>query len=202
MTPKFNIAVNYVLENEGGLNTDKTDLGGITNFGISSKFIESLDDKYYLPTTAYSRGTRESKEIGTFYVLHVKQSFGIRHYIEYLTKESAKWIYQKYFWLPIYEKINNQDICNFIFDMHVQHGKRKTVELIQRAINAANDKRVLAIDGNFGNKTLEELNYYDNYYSRVKSCLIAVRESLFRCIVAHDKTQENKLEGWLKRCYR
>jgi len=187
MTSKFDAAFDYVIENEKGLNTDPTDRGGITNFGISEKFIEGFQ-LMLLPEDILST--------------HYETA---RSYVKCLTMEKAKIIYATYIWLPIYEKIENQDILNFIFDMTVQHGRNKAAELVQRAINANWRHRFIEVDGKFGPATLSEVNSHSNGYATMsvfRSCLIAVRESLFRCIAAHDKTQEDKLEGWLKRCYR
>lgn len=38
----FDTAVNYVLRNERGLNESKNDRGGITNFGISLRFLKTV----------------------------------------------------------------------------------------------------------------------------------------------------------------
>ena len=40
----FDTAVEFVLKNEGGLVENENDAGGITNFGISLRFLKSLDD--------------------------------------------------------------------------------------------------------------------------------------------------------------
>lgn len=200
----FENAVNYVLENEGGLSIDPTDHGGVTNFGISKKFIESLNDEEMLPIidknlindriiVPFNRDVRKCTIL----------DFGL--YIKELNPFHARIIYKKYFWLPIYEKIEDQHIADYIFDMHVQHGASKAAELVQRAINASCFNHAsLKLDGKLGHKTLAYINLFDLKVNleAFMSCLICVRESLFRCIVAHDKTQEDKLEGWLKRCYR
>ena len=39
----FDLAINYVLENEGGVVDDPNDPGGLTNFGISQKQYPDLD---------------------------------------------------------------------------------------------------------------------------------------------------------------
>jgi len=203
MTIKFDIAVNYVLENEKGLSTDKTDLGGITNFGISEKFLFNLKPKDELPIR-----TNDERKIAYLpvRVLFDQPSF-LKDYILYLSIERAKLIYKNYFWLPIYEEIDRQVICNYIFDMHVQHGPYKAAELVQRSLCASNEQiNYIKIDGQFGENTLSEINgYHFRQLCDLESfvrCLISSRESLFRCIAAHDKTQESKLEGWLKRCYK
>lgn len=193
---KFDDAFNYVIDNEKGLNTDPTDRGGITNWGISERFIESLMDDDLLPVHV-------SDEMYSFYRIFRGQKMypSIAEYIKDLTPELSKQIYQKYFWLPIYDQIENQDICNYIFDMTVQHGGSKAAEITQRAINAYKWSRFyIIIDGIIGNETISEINRCD--YMKLIPFMIAIRESLFLCIVAHDKTQEKFLDGWLKRCYR
>ena len=39
----FDSCVQYVLRHEGGLSQDKADPGGITNFGISLRFLREVD---------------------------------------------------------------------------------------------------------------------------------------------------------------
>ena len=41
----FNVAVDFVLENEGGLSENPKDTGGITNFGISLRFLRELPNE-------------------------------------------------------------------------------------------------------------------------------------------------------------
>lgn len=196
---KFDEAFYYVIKNEGNeLSTDPTDRGGVSKFGISSKFLSLIcTSNLVIPQYSVNKNIEwfESR------IMIVKE---IISYVKNLDIHLAKLIYEEYFWKTIYEKINDQDIINYIFDMHVQHGEHKAIELTQRAINACLQKRCLKIDGIIGKITLNYFNSscMDLNYHYFKSCLKAVRESLFRCIVAHDKTQENKLEGWLRRCYR
>lgn len=205
---KFDIAFDYVIENEGTkFVNDPTDRGGATKFGISEKFINGLkyDDLLIFevanskPTEFVSikKGDYLNIEHGSLYSYILQ----LTSYILQLTIEMAKWIYQKYFWLPIYDQIENQDICNYIFDMTVQHGKKKAAELTQRAVNAftlGTDN--LNIDGKFGTLTVAAVNKWGRV--NLMPLFIAVRESLFRCIVAHDKSQKKFLDGWIARCYR
>jgi lysozyme family protein len=208
---KFEDAFNYVIDNEKGLNTDPDDRGGVTNWGISERFICSLaGTDNTIPVSGENKKYNDEHTWWTTVDDLMDKLKGlddpIKSYIKSLDIIRTKLIYQKYFWLPIYDQIENQAICNYIFDMTVQHGKEKAAELVQRAFNAAIYLQELKIDGIFGNETLSNINDLSGGISAgghiLKCLLIAVRESLFRCIVAHDKTQEDKLEGWLKRCYR
>jgi len=197
---KFDIAFDYTIQYEGTkFVDDPDDEGGATKFGISEKFIKGLKDDDLLPVKIDKNRDPIWYKKGTEVIGHIKD------YIHDLTIELAKLIYQKYFWLPIYDQIENQDICNYIFDMHVQHGKKKAAELTQRAISAYLGNGSFKIDGIFGNETLSFINDFCFYNcdgtNIAKITLIAVRESFYRCIVAHDKSQEQFLGGWLKRAY-
>lgn len=200
---KFDIAFDYVIENEGAeFVDDPTDRGGATKFGISETFVDSLNGDEELPWE-WKCGIMEEGRI----VWDKVKSVDVTSYIKSMTIIQAKLIYQKYFWIPIYEQIEDQDICNYIFDMTVQHGKKKAAELVQRGIKAYLGKvSSFKIDGIFGDETLSFINdscfYHCDGVNIAKITLIVARESLFRCIVAHDKSQERFLEGWLKRCYR
>ncbi len=59
--------------------------------------------------------------------------------------------YQANFWTPMIAQINDQGVANWVFDKAVQAGMIQAVKLIQRAAGVHDD-------GNFGPKTLAEIN--------------------------------------------
>lgn len=126
----FDTAVTFVLANEGGLIEDASDPGGITNFGISLRFLTSLNQNYD-PT-----------------------------FVKLMTIDQAKLIYKNEFWAhnPYYQIIN-QRVCNYVFDAAVNMGPATAIKIVQRALWALNKQiNFVADDGILGAKTLDAIN--------------------------------------------
>src|SRR5260221_11253044 len=134
---EFEPAVEYVLQNEGGISRRLQDHGGNTNFGISTHLLNSMSAEK-------------------------QDAYGIRPNMNVmdLTLENAKSIYRGEFWnLAMYDKIRHQDQCNYIFDMAVNMGKVNAVKCSQRAIWAVlHEWEKLKDNGVLDNKTLSLLN--------------------------------------------
>ena len=165
------------------------DKGGATKFGINEKFISNLKLSQLLPSTKNSWLT--------CFQLFSEVPVSITEYIQDLTMDEAKMIYQKYFWFPVYEQIKNRDACDYIFDMTVNHGAHDAAIICQRASRAIM-RNNLKEDGIFGEITLEAINIYISDYFGAVMC---ERAGFMRCIVARDPSQKQFLEGWLKRAY-
>lgn len=128
---KFELAIDAVLKNEGGLSNHPLDSGQITNFGISFSFYKTI------------------KPDAT--VLDIKN----------LTSAQAIDLYEKYFWLPNkYNLITNQQVANKVFDMAVNMGAEMANKCLQRAIFASTGYN-LAQDGIIGPQTLGAVNRAD-----------------------------------------
>lgn len=135
-------AINFVLRNEGGLNEKiaERDPGGLTNHGISIRFLKSLDKEKLREYGIFEEVTEET--------------------IRSLTIDQAKKIYHGEFWtnLPL-DYVINQEHANYIFDMAVNMGIASATRCLQRAIWAVMRKwDFLDDDGIFGPKTLSYVN--------------------------------------------
>lgn len=176
-------AVTYLLNNEGGLEQNSNDSGGVTNYGISLRFLQSLSNsKKYLVFSEKINGED----------------------IKNLTIEQAKSIYYGEFWLHApFEKIINQDLCNYIFDMAVNMGISPAIKCLQRACWAVmHDMYILVDDGILGEKTLHIVNDFLGKFPELLSALRAERARYYRAIVASRPEQKIFLKGWLARTYR
>lgn len=172
---KFLDAFDYVMKYEGGLNEDFDDKGGITNFGISLKFLKETGDKYC-------------------------KDGNYEQYIRNMTIDQAKDIYHAEFWLEIYEEIFDTYARNYIFDMAVNHGHSTAHTLTQRSLMAIDF--LLDDDGIFGSTTLDAINCWTNEITcSLKSALKATRAQYYHCIVSHNPSQKKYLNGWLRRAY-
>lgn len=175
----FDIAVNYVIAKEGGLNIDQNDAGGITNHGISLRFLKSLTDarKYgFDPETINSDTIRD------------------------LTLTQAKGLYKGEFWNNApFERINNQNNANFIFDMAINMGIHPAIKSAQRACWAVKRKRnIIVDDGILGEKTIKMIN-------ECGVCLLPAMRSEragdYRVIIERNQSDLKFQDGWMNRAY-
>jgi lysozyme family protein len=102
---KFEDAVRVVLQHEGGFADNPNDPGGVTNYGISSRWLHSVG----LPCS--------------------------REDVLALTVERATELYREYWWDPQrFGDIADQTIATKCFDMAVNAGPRQANILLQRAL--------------------------------------------------------------------
>lgn len=177
---QFEIAIGFVLPREGGLSENPNDGGGITNYGISLRFLREID------------GNR-LKKYGIFEPITYQT-------IRDLTIEQAKLIYRGEFWESAsFGQIESQTLCNYIFDMCVNHGIAQGIKLVQRACwAAALTRNSIKDDGILGEKTLEAINSFDH---DLLSILVAIRASFCRLLGEIRPKDKVFLDGWLNRCY-
>lgn len=176
----FESALRFVLSHEGGLNENKSDRGDITNKGISLRFLKSL-----------------SLERLDLYEIKNLNENSVRN----ISDEQINMIYYHEFWLQApFAKIQNQILCNYIFDMAVNHGIEQATKLTQRAVWACQKKKdYIKDDGVLGSMTLQAINQCS---FMLLVALQAQRDGFYRRLVSLDPSQKEFLDGWLERCYK
>lgn len=176
----FESCLAYVLGHEGGLTKDKADPGGITNFGISLRFLREVPADNLKRAGIFGDVTEQT--------------------IIDLTQDQAAKIYNSEFWVKApYEKIMNGIIGKYIFDMAVHHGLSRATKIIQRACCAAQKtKDYVNDDGVFGKKTLAAVNYAS---FMLIPAMISERTGFMRQLVAVDPKLDVFLDGWLTRAF-
>lgn len=177
----FAPALQYMLLREGGLEESASDPGGITNHGISLRFLKSIAPErlrmYGVPIYVSAETIRE------------------------LTIEQARALYQGEFWdhAP-FSEINSQDIANYLFDACVNMGIAPGVKCLQRALWAARSNRTILVDdGILGAETLKQTNWTDSVL--LLSSLRSERGGEYRLIAQSHPAENNNLDGWLNRSY-
>ena len=130
--------------------------------------------------------------------------------IKNMTQEEAIEVYQIHIWKPIFAEIKDQDVCNYYFDMVVNHGYEEATKMLQRSLWAIHPETSksgnisgLPDDGGFGPKTLNEVNITQSG-SDDEELIIAMRATraqFFRGL-ASKPGQAQFLSGWLARAYR
>lgn len=129
---EFNEALKVLQPAEGGLSTDKDDPGGVTNWGISQRFLDTI-----IYVNPFGRQITNVTD---------------------LTKQDAAIIFDKHFWEPYpFADIQNQAVANVIFVALVNMSPKKCFKMVQKALNVIK-KDTVSVDGVFGNKTIAALN--------------------------------------------
>ena len=126
---KFDTAFLHLMDNEGFISNDPVDRGGATINGVASRYHLEW---YNIILKAYERGDKER---------------GLE-----LTKE----FYKVKFWNHLYNDIEDSSLAFRLFDFGVNAGVKKAVKIFQRSINLVNGKKLVTVDGVFGQNTLLE----------------------------------------------
>lgn len=172
--------MSYVLGHEGGLTKHPSDPGGITNMGISLRFLREVNED-------------NLKRIGIFGEVTEQTIID-------LTKEQAEKLYFSEFWIKApFDKVMNTNLGKYIFDMSIHHGLHQAVKIAQRACCSAQKmKDYVKDDGLFGSKTLQAVNQAS---FMLIPALISERTGFMRQLVAVNPKLDVFLDGWLSRAY-
>lgn len=175
----FAIALLTVLSHEGGLVNDRDDRGGITNYGVSLRYLQDtslLHPNNFAHFDFNNDGKIDGKDI------------------RLMSKDQASHLYEEYWWKKYgYGKIKSQIIATKMLDIAINMGHRQATIAIQRAIRATSGTKIEE-DGLLGPETIDAINKCDD-----KILLAAFRSeaaSIYRSIAT-----PKYLAGWLNRAY-
>ena len=88
----------------------------------------------------------------------VARSYGYKGHMRYLPYKIAQAIYKNNYWNKSKAgKINDQRICNYLFDTSVNCGVSTASRMLQRAFNSIS-KNKITVDGKIGPNTLRAIN--------------------------------------------
>ena len=113
--------------------------------------------------------------------------------IKNLTKEEAKDIYRRDYWVRNKVEELPENLRHIFFDMCVNQGRGTAVKILQRACNAKGAD--LAVDGGFGPGTKSAMETYKPSTDRVR----CYRLKHYYDLVNKKPEQERFLFGWFKR---
>jgi len=171
---EFSIAMKFVLKNEGGYVNHPKDPGGATNFGISLRFLRTLDKK-----------DGDINHDGVIDINDIKE----------MIIDDAVRLYKKYYWDAYnYGFIENQEIATKVFDICVTMNPSKCHKMFQRAIMATTYVSI-DCDGIIGKKTIKAVNG-----CKVPEELLTIFKDLVADYYRSLKKPEF-INGWLNRVY-
>lgn len=167
----FYTSCEVLLKNEGGLEENQWDRGGVTNFGISLKFYNSIHPD------------------------------AIGDDIRRMTRDQAKKIYRENFWDNTrFADISSQPVANILLDFSVNAGIAESVKCVQRAINSMKGQHDhLVVDGVLGDATISILNKSMN--AIIVPAIRSERAGFYRELVARRPSDIIFLNDWIRRAY-
>lgn len=172
----FSYAVQDTLKHEGGYTNNIHDKGGVTNFGISLRYLQSLG------------------KVGDY------NSDGLinDNDIKLIDKKRAVALYKDGFWDKYgYGRINNEALAEKMFDLSVNMGPVNAHKLLQKAINLMRFENLILEDGIFGQQTINAINISNP--KNLLLCLKGVSAWYYIQIVDKNPSQKVFIKGWLKR---
>lgn len=126
--------------------------------------------------------------VGTNFGISARQFPGLD--IKNLTQDQASQIYEKEYWLPVYDQINSQPLADKLFDLGVLFGPGAVIRFLQLALG-------IQPDGQFGPATLEAVNSADP-----GSLLQAFKTTAATHAINQGVADPNKkmfVAGWIRR---
>jgi lysozyme family protein len=168
----FIYAIQPILENEGGLVNNQNDRGGMTNKGISYRFLREI-----YPHLTDAELTPLIKE---------------------MTDAQASYLYYKHFWQRLrLDEIYHQNIATKVFDMAVNMGNYRAVTILQRCSNIALKENLLSVDGIIGSKTISAVNTLGR--EDLEDLLCSECATFYANLAQQNPSQKVFLNGWLTR---
>lgn len=186
MTRQFEKAYITAIRNEGGYANNPLDRGGETYCGISRRFHPNWSGWKHIDARKKSRPIKSNE----------------------LLPELADLVLQFYydvFWVPNRCQEMSQELSITVFDMTINHGSGKAIELLQRSLNAANRNQKLwddiEVDGLPGDQTSGAIAAAMNKRKsdQVNTWLNCLRGAFFVQIMEGDHTQEEFATSWASR---
>lgn len=176
------------MKNEGGYSNHPDDRGGETYRGVARKF--HPDWPGWERIDQYKQSNKFPAVLDADHAL----------------KGWVQDFYRDNYWRAVgADKVQSQDVAEFLFDFAVHSGPDIPARHLQRALNVLNRKGTtwpdLVIDGDIGPKTQAALAAYGEWEGPfpLRKILIGLRTAYYvECVEAREQN-ESFIRGWLNR---
>lgn len=166
--------LDFILEREGGFVNDPKDPGGATNYGISLRFLQTID-----PAMA------DLDEDGD---VDVDDIFA-------LSPDLARAFYRQFFYQPMEIHKYPAPLGAAMLDMGVNMGKRRAGRILQEALNKCG--AAVAVDGIVGPKTRTALMFFDPM--EVLRAVLLLRVFVYADLCRRNPDLTRFFFGWVER---
>jgi len=176
MKDNFENILKFTLKHEGGFVNDPDDPGGMTNLGISFRFLKGVNP--------------DLGDVNDDGVVD-------EHDIEEMTLETASKIYRICFW----DACKCDELPSFVdavvFDTGVNMGTGTAIKLLQRTLNNEYGFK-LDVDGGLGKFTMNAMNTVSNTLKLAQQYL-GTRRDYYNSLADEKPKFKKYLKGWLNR---
>ena len=211
MRDNFTLAHTFTARWEGGLSDHEADPGGITNHGISLRWVTDLARQ------AKERCLRDARQCDTcprgtgpdcdYFSLDLDNDVDIdADDIRACTKEQAARLFRRHFWEALGCDRLPLPLAVTLYDGAVNMGASRAVKQLQEAMNATGETQLdhyspIAEDGIMGPDTRELANaladvHLDWYAARSS---LRLRDAFYRRLAAFRPSMKVFLTGWRNR---
>ena len=172
MNEVFESAHEMVMKWEGGFFNHKNDPGGITNYGVSLRFLKALD---IIDGDVDGDGDIDVDDILA------------------MTPETAKKIFRRHFWdIPKLDSFRPLTAFGF-YDFAVNAGVPRATKILQMSIGFTGKN----VDGRIGPKTRARISSFSDY--EVAMGMVEQRADWYRHLSSVKPSSRVFLRGWLNR---
>ncbi len=206
MTKYFEKAHEFTALWEGGLVDHKNDPGGITNHGISLRFLQELATKtkdQCLKQAATCDGSNTWDTPYDFNADHIIDANDIRA----CTKEQAEKLMFQNFWEPLNCQHLPLPLGVVLYDSAVNMGPARATRIVQEVLNVVGEAHLddftsIKVDGACGPKTITLSASLREFGLDFYAARMAVRNriSFYNSLCRKNEKLTVFLQGWKNRC--
>ncbi|MDX9788879.1 MAG: glycosyl hydrolase 108 family protein [Desulfobacterales bacterium] len=176
MTP-LRVALDFILKQEGGYVNDAVDLGGVTNHGISFRFLKSLAPEL---ADIDGDGDIDAEDVAA------------------MTPAAAEMIYEKEFWEKMGLAMLPGPVAIAMMDTAVNMGPAGATRILQKTVHDIGAG--IKIDGILGTNTVFLAAAFGNDHEFIPQFLLN-RIWRYQEIVLANRKLAKFLNGWLCRVF-
>lgn len=180
----FDQAIGTILKNEGGFVDNASDPGGVTNFGMSIRYLKQRGD---VDGDGVLDGDLDHD--GDIDYADVKN----------MTREQAMKLYEDIWRKCGAYRLANPVLATKFFDACVNMGTVQATKCLQRAAVACSGT-LISDDGHMGPKTLAVISRCTP--PMLLACLRSECASFYRLLAAAKPQFKIFIDGWLRRAYQ
>jgi type VI secretion system secreted protein VgrG len=176
------MAIDFVLQNEGGFVDDQDDAGGATAYGITSA---------YLNAAKLMRYDVDGDGVITANDMH------------HFTRDNAREVYRSLWYSRGYDLIKDGDIAERVFDFAVNAGQIPAIKVLQKSLNTIIGQQRIDADGKLGIKTLNTLNKMsDEEKVKLLGQFKTDRKNFYENLISRNPKLSKFINGWVTRAYK